>query len=460
MKKKLNINIIIQNYILIMFIFITFETIILNFTSDISKSLLPFVRYGIEGAGYILLIFGIFTKRCIKFRLYIFDKLILCTIFISIISSLFNFVEPRIFVIGFRYLLRYLYIYILIRIAGWDEAAVRRFFKIFVSIMYIEILLVIWELLHRQSADLVLFPRYGNIIEGFSSALNTVSSKWAVYGSLGRYNLFGYFCVLAIWYWIAECETEKSKKSQFMIAIWLFLLVISFSRQTIVGIFGAYILFLLFKKKINWKQMLIIVISIVTVVILVINAASFVISGDYTSTGVGVVTGSVYDRYVSMFSLRFLQIDYEGYGRTWFISEGIRRLWCSKPFLGFGLGMYGCPDTLTMSSAVYDLLDIPTTYYMDVYLGCLLGQIGIFGTFTYLASYFSIMKHSKNMLNMSNNKNSIKLSVITFGVIVSSIIMMFFSSSLCNRVMAYYMWLMIGLFINSISKSRLNSSTA
>ena len=133
MKKKLNINIIIQNYILIMFIFITFETIILNFTSDISKSLLPFVRYGIEGAGYILLIFGIFTKRCIKFRLYIFDKLILCTIFISIISSLFNFVEPRIFVIGFRYLLRYLYIYILIRIAGWDEAAVRRFFKIFVS---------------------------------------------------------------------------------------------------------------------------------------------------------------------------------------------------------------------------------------------------------------------------------------------------------------------------------------
>ena len=206
--------------------------------------------------------------------------------------------------------------------------------------------------------------------------------------------------------------------------------------------------------------MLIIVISIVTVVILVINAASFVISGDYTSTGVGVVTGSVYDRYVSMFSLRFLQIDYEGYGRTWFISEGIRRLLCSKPFLGFGLGMYGCPDTLTMSSAVYDLLDIPTTYYMDVYLGCLLGQIGIFGTFTYLASYFSIMKHSKNMLNMSNNKNSIKLSVITFGVIVSSIIMMFFSSSLCNRVMAYYMWLMIGLFINSISKSRLNSSTA
>lgn len=454
MKKQVNISIIIQNYIFIMFIFITFETIILNFTSDISRGLLPVVRYGIEGAGYILLIFCLFTRRCIKFKLHIFDKLILCTIVISIISSLFNFVEPRIFVIGARYLLRYLYLYILIRMAGLDETAVQRFFKILVNTMYIEILLVIWELLHRQSADLVLFPRYGNIVEGFSAALNTVSSKWAVYGSLGRYNLFGYFCVLAIWYWIAECETKRNKKSQFMVAIWLFLLVISFSRQTIVGIFGAYIIFLVLKKKINWKQMLIVVISVVTVIVLIINAATFVISGDYTSTGIGVVTGSVYDRYVSMFSLRFLQIDYEGYGRTWFISEGIRRLLASKPLLGFGLGMYGCPDTLKMSSEVYDLLDIPTTYYMDVYFGCLLGQIGLLGTFTYLASYFSIIKYSKNTVNRSNNKDSIKLSIITFGVVASSIIMMFFSSSLCNRVMAYYMWLMIGLFINSISKKQ------
>lgn len=445
MNHKISISKLIKGYLLLMFIYITFETPILNILDRVSHSLLPIARYGIEALGYFLLVIALLTRSHVA-KLEKFDWMIVGTIAISLLSTLINQVDLLIFIIGFRYLLRYLYVYMLVRFAYWNERDYQKAYSVLRIVMAIQLMLIVWQLVHRASANVLLFPSYENIIDGFSSVINTVESRWAVYGSLGRYNLLGYFCVLAIWYWIADREIKKERKNLFMIVVWMAILVISFSRQTIVGIFGAYVFYIFTKKHINWKHIAIISGVLLVVVVLIINAAGFVIGSDYTSTGIGVVTGSIYDRYVSMFSLKFLKIDYEGYGRTWFITEGIRRLLSARPLLGFGLGMYGCPDTKSMAEDVYRMLNIPTTYYMDVYLGCLLGQIGLIGTILYLLSYYEILKKAKKVFSKGSNKEDRRIAIITYGTVLSALIMMFFSSSLCNRVMAYYMWLSMGMF--------------
>lgn len=437
-----------KNYIYLFFLYITFETLILNFISMIASPLMALVRYGLEGLGYIIALFLVLAFKRLKFSK--FDYAVLATIFVGILSSLINFVNPVIFLIGARYLLRYLYIYFIIVYCHWNDEDTGKLYKILRIIMIIQIVLVAFQLVNRNLADSILEPHYGEIINNINSMMTQNKSKLAVYGSLGRYNLFGYFSTLAIWYWIAEINTNKGKKRvlpNIMLIIWLAMLVISYSRQTIVGIIIAYVFYMLIGKKLSVKQLALLIGIGLVVLMLVIGAASFKIADNYTEVGIGITSGTLYDRYVSMFSLKFLKIDYEGYGRTWFMSEGIRRLLAVKPMLGFGLGMYGCPDTLSMTEFLYDELGIPTTYYMDVYVGCLIGQIGLVGFILYMFAYCNILNRCKRV--MKNIKGSVqlqKLAIITFGIILSTLVMMFFSSSLCNRIMALYVWMFIGIF--------------
>lgn len=440
-------------YIRMFIIYITFETPILNLASAISPSILPLIRYGVEGLGYILLVFGMVSrKNGNKARITYFDILIAITIIIGIVSSLVNIVPIAIFGIGLRYLLRYLCVYMLIRLSKWEFKYIDGSYELIKKIMIIEVILVVWQFVSRETSNVFLYPNYGKILENIGSSINAVSGTYAIYGSLGRYNLFGYFATLAIWLLIAEIEVRESK-SVLNLMIWSILLVLSFSRQTIVGIIAAYIVYLYMKKRITKKQVLLICLIGLVVLALVLNAANYMIEEDYTSTGVGVATGGIYDRYISMFSLDFLKIDYEGKGRTWFLTEGMRLLVSSKPVLGYGLGMYGCPDAISLNSSVYTLLKIPTTYYMDVYIGCVIGQIGLLGFYAYMSAYVWVLKKCMACINATEEDIRIKkLAIITFGILLSSLIMMFFSSSMCNRIMALYVWVFIGLFLNIRSK--------
>lgn len=449
----LSLNKFCQLYIHLYFIYITFEAVILNVIRDSPNIVLIIVRYGLEGFGYGLLVILMALKCHKKFRLSRFDKYILCTIAAAILSSIINIVEFKIFLIGFRYLFRYLFIYGIIRLSMWNVADLNRFYKTLRIVMIIQIALVIFQLIDRNTADAILEPKFGEIIANVNSTMTQLSSKFAIYGSLGRYNLFGYFSTLAIWYWIAELESNKRYKikSKIMLFIWVIMLIVSFSRQTIVGIFIAFFIYILMKKRVSYGQFFIIICSgLMAIILAVLAATSFAIASNYTQTGIGVVSGTIYDRYVSMFSFDFFKIDFEGRGRTWFVTEGIIRLLKFNPIVGYGVGMYGCPDTLILSNYVYERLNIPTTYYMDVYVGCIIGQIGLLGLIIYMLAYANMIKKCsliiKKKFEFSESK---KLSIITFGLIISTLVMMLFSSSLSNRIMALYVWIFIG-FQNTI----------
>ena len=386
---KISINKLIHCYVYMMFVYLSFEPVILNIVNMISSSLLFPVRYSFEVIGYILLGIALIFKgvagKTIKFNKL--DLYITLTILVSVVSSMLYTSSFAVFLIGFRYFFRYVYIYILIRLSDWGTEQSKKIYKILLGILFIEYILCLWQLLDRSSSDLLLMPSYGEVIEGINSMMEQLSAELAVYGSFGRYNMLGYFLTLAIWYIMAEresCRDDERRKYTILLVLSFVLLFLSYSRQTLVAIVLAFIIFKLHKSKYGFKQLM-----TVSLAILITAATVFFVSAQSTlnladTSGVGIVSGSISDRYLSMLNLDFFVIDYIGYGRTWFITDGIALLLSENPVLGYGLGMYGCPDTISLDPSVYHMLGIPMTYYMDVFIGCIIGQVGLLGFLVYM----------------------------------------------------------------------------
>lgn len=448
---KISINKLIRCYVYMMFVYLSFEPVILNVVNMISSSLMFPVRYGLEGIGYVLLgVTVIFKGTTPKFHKL--DLYIVLTVFVSIVSSMLYTSSVFVFLIGFRYFFRYIYIYVLIRLSDWGAEQSGKIYKMLLGVLLIEYILCIWQLLDRSSADLLLMPSYGEVIEGVNSMMEQLSSDLAVYGSFGRYNMLGYFLTMAIWYIIAErenCCDEGKKKYDILLILSFVLLVLSYSRQTIVSIAIAFIIFKIQKSKYGIKQLMATSLLIVVLAIGVFFVTSQSVLNLSDTSGVGIVSGSISDRYLSMLNFDFFIIDYLGYGRTWFITDGIALLLSENPVLGYGLGMYGCPDTISLDPSVYHMLGIPMTYYMDVFIGCIIGQVGLLGFLVYMKAYMVILKDAVKCTRISgNSREYIVTAITTYGVVLSTLLMMMFSSSLSNRVMGFFVWLMIGMMIS------------
>ena len=452
---KISINKLIYCYVYMMFVYLSFEPVVLNVVNMISSSLLFPVRYSFEVVGYVLLvvtlIFKGMTGKKIKFNKL--DLYITLTILVSVVSSMLYTSSFAVFLIGFRYFFRYVYIYILIRLSDWGTEQSKKIYKILLGILFIEYILCLWQLLDRSSSDLLLMPSYGEVIEGINSMMEQLSSDLAVYGSFGRYNMLGYFLALAIWYIMAEresCRDDERRKYTILLLLSFVLLFLSYSRQTLVAIVLAFIMFKLHKSKYGFKQLMTVsFITLVTVVTVFFVTAQSTLNLADTS-GVGIVSASISDRYLSMLNLDFFIIDYIGYGRTWFITDGIALLLSENPVLGYGLGMYGCPDTISLDPSVYHMLGIPMTYYMDVFIGCIIGQVGLLGFLVYMKAYMVILKDAVKCSThtLGNSREYIVTAITTYGVVLSTLLMMMFSSSLSNRVMGFFVWLMIGMMIS------------
>lgn len=456
MENKLSINRTIHNYLLFMFIYLSIEPVILNIVSLVSANILPLVRFAPEAFGYVLIIMALVLKKT-SYTLNRIDIYLILTLMIGLISSALYTSNITIFLIGLRYFFRYIFIYILVRISEWDNVATKRMFSCLTKIMIIEIFLALWQLISRETADLLLMPSYGEIVEGINSMMVQSKSAYAVYGSFGRYNMFGYFITVVIWFLLAKREVmdniKEKRKNTLMLFVWGIILLLSYSRQTIVAIVIGCGIYSFCRSKISLKYVIKRFFLLIIIGVVVVYVSATVALNVANTTGIGIVGGSIADRYLSMFNLTFFAIDYIGHGRTWFISEGLIRLLSENPILGYGLGMYGCPDTIRMDYSVYQNLGIPKTYYMDVFIGCIIGQVGLLGFITYMIAYKKIMQKCLSFVNEKVDVLTRQIAVITFGVTISSLFMMMFSSSLSNRLMGFYLWLFIGIFISMTNKN-------
>lgn len=433
-------TLICKLYIYVFCLYISFETIILNV---LPTSVIGIVRYGTEVLGYVALLIIVILRRG-KIEIRKSEKNILFFFLIVIVNIFVNMVDAKIAILGMRWIMRYLYIYFMIYLSGWSKKDINNFLHLIKVIMIIEIGLSVFQLLARDLADMFLLPHYGSIIDGINAYSLQGESQYAIFASFGRYGEFGYFITFALWIWFAEycsAETFKSKSiSRYMIITWLVLLLLSYCRQEIVAIMIGILFFIIAYKNLKFtkKQTTFLIIGLA---ILLPMTMVFISSFE---SGRGTINEGIAQRFFSVFSKEFIMLDYLGKGRTWFYTTGLFKLLSHKPLLGFGIGRYGCQTAIQYDDSVHQLLNIPTRFSMDVYVVSIIGQLGLVGVFALGRVYFNSIKSSKKMFcSEKYDRFSKKISMITYGLCISSIVLTLFSSSLSDRYLAFYLWTMM-----------------
>ena len=423
-------------YLIIYLFYISFETIWLNLAPSAALSIL---RYGFEVFGYFLCALLLMFNRKLKFSGY--DISLIVIISILIIGALINRVELKIFILGSRWLIRYIFVFFIISQTNWNDNNIETFIRLIKYIMVVQVILSGFQLVARGLADQILLPRYDDILEDVHMYAAQGESSYSLYGSFGRYSEFGYFISLAIWIIIADKIIGRKNKWWYL-PIWVVILILSYSRQQVVGLLiSGLIFFVVYKRnKLKTKQIVLLVfISIILCVFSVIFLSGF-------EAGAGTINEGIASRFLSVFSKKFILADYNGHGRTWFYTTGIYRLISCRPILGFGVGMYGCQTAITYDDSVYRLLDIPKAFSMDVYIASIIGQIGIVGFFSLMGFYIYSLKKSSRLFNRKNISNNHKfIAILCFGYCATGLVLTLFGSSLSDRYMSFYLWSLIGI---------------
>lgn len=429
-------------YLYIMTIYLSFETPILNL---LPHFMLAPVRYGIEAFGYVLLIF-LFIAQWGHYKYGNQEILIFLAILVMALNVIFYVSDLKIAAMGFRWLLRYLYLYFIVIFINWTPFYIKRFFRLITWIIRIEMVLSILQLVAKDFVNQLLAPYYQDIISGISSYATQGSASNAIFGSFGRYSEFGMFIMLALWFYISGYAASEKKEHRqqyfYRILLWGILLILSYCRQALVAVLFSVLIFALAYKE--WKMTRS---SMVLMGILIVAAipVSILLLSSFEAT-YGTIYEGLASRFLSIFSLKYLTMDYTGKGRTWFYTHALYRLVSTRPLLGYGLGRYGCQTAIQYDTSVYEALDIPTRFSMDGYYVSIIGQLGLVGGGFLISIYLYFARSCRKYFNsLKKDLYTKRIMIFTYGYIICGLITAFFSSSLSDRYLAFYMWVLIGI---------------
>lgn len=435
-------------WVYFMLTYLTFEILIQNF---VPGSLVGVLRYGTEGFSYIVLftsiIISLAKKR--KVKLYIYDKSIIAFILFSIIAALINDVDTKIFIMGLRWLVRYVVIYFIFKFNSFSKTELKRLVKYFYFLIIIQLSIGLLQFVFRSKLDVILKQK---VIELEYHTIESVQSesKYAIFSTFGRYGEYAYFVTLAVTFLFAKYVFDKKKRSLVLLGIALVVLILTYARQAAVGVIISILFYIYFnrdKRSISKTK-----ISAILVII-TISVGIYFVYNDF-QRGKGVLGESMSQRYLSIFSIDFIKEDYSGKGRTYFLTTVNKKFIENKPLIGYGVGMYGTEPAIKYDQSVYTELNIPTRFSMDVYWISILGQLGLVGIFLLFRCYYLFYRECKsNYINNRDFKEFISLFIrLSF---IAIMIQSFFGSNLSDRYQAFYIWMFFGIF-DSIKTIEIN----
>lgn len=429
--------------------YITFEVVILNF---IPTSLVGMTRYGIEGLSYIVLIYSILNsmikKKEIRFNKC--DLYILTFIMFSIVTAMINNVELKIFIMGLRWIVRYVVIYYIFKFNKFSKQDIQSIINYFYKLIIFEVVLGLVQVGLKEKLDFILSPKTIEL-EYYTITMDKINSKFSIFATFGRYGEYGYFVTLAMLFLYSKYYFDKQKKYLFLMFLTTLALIFSYARQAVLAVMIVFVIFYFSNRKIKILskcKIIFISLFILLLGIIFLYYAGF-------ETGQGVTTEGIAQRFLSMFSKEYIMGDYYGGGRTYFYTTVNKIFLTTKPFIGYGTGMYGTQSALQYNTLVYDTLSIPTRCSMDVYITSILGQVGLIGLFLLFKCYHSFFKECKKY-QYTDEDNYIYMFIrLTF---IAIMFCSFFGSNLSDRYQAFYVWMFFGIYDNLKNNAVKNSS--
>lgn len=401
----------------------------------INSELIEILMYSVEIYTYIICV------KCILFasknRCFTINKIdIWITIFflVSLLSSIVNFVSPKIFILGIRWFLRYISVYFIIKTENWDDIEKKRIMNFIVHTGVLQIIIGFLQVISSGKID--KFLRVSDEVR---------NNIFSIFGTVGRYNEYAFIIVILISILFARYQLKITKKYIYLIFSFI-CLIFSYSRQALVGILIGIIIVALLdnKQKIGRRKM----ISIVFVITL---SMSIILSYINIEVGKGTVNDGLVSRFMSIFTKDYIEFDFNNKGRLYFMFYVNKLFLFTKPLLGYGMGMYGTEAAISLDQSVYNLLNIPIQFSMDVFWQSVIGQVGVIGLITLIIIYSCIIKRGI-IAYKSDNIIQKEIGIIVILLMVTGIIMSFFSCAMNDRYYAFMIWCFIGLLCTGDKK--------
>lgn len=438
-------------FIYLMMTYVTFEVVILNF---IPTSAVGIVRYGTEGVAYIVLMYSIFVSIIKKkeIKLNKCDFFIISFILFSIITALINHVSIQIFIMGLRWIIRYVVIYFIFKFNKFNDKDLKEIIDYFYKLVIFEVVLGLMQVGLKDKLDFILSPKTIDL-EFYTITMDKINSKFSIFATFGRYGEYGYFVTLAMLFLYSKYYFERKNKYLFLMVLTSLALLFSYARQAVLAVIITLVIFYFSNRKIKILSKFKVIIILVSFMLL--GLVFLYYSG--FETGQGVTTEGIAQRFLSMFSKEYIMGDYYGGGRTYFYTTVNKIFLETKPFIGYGVGMYGTQSAIQYDTSVYDTLLIPIRCSMDVYVTSILGQVGLIGLFLLFKCYHSFFKVCKKYQYSSNDNYIFMFIRLTF---IAIMFCSFFGSNLSDRYQAFYVWMFFGILDNKINNLNNGNSIA
>jgi hypothetical protein len=428
-------------------IYLPFEEFLLKWVPDLLYTPL---RYLGEVTIFVLLFIYVLNRIFItkKWPKTPIDIPVLIIFGAIICSALINHTPLMVATLGLKNLWRYIALFYLIVLIRPSEKYIFRLLKVLLFIAIVQSLIAFSQTAVGKPAYDFFAARDvivdGQVIRSGTDPKIALSSyRTLVFGTMGRYNVLGNY--LAMWLGIAVAMLI-SKSNILKIKLWQTMLLfgamlLSYSRMSWVSfLLGSIILFLLSKKNKFFAYASIFLIVIITLL------GSYFAADSIDTLAVDRGQGSVFDRYLDIFSSDYWNISLRA-GRGYSYLSIVPAVLKVNPLLGLGPGMIASDvssfvnvDTSQVSAQLQ--LDNPSglRYLGDAGFATIISQVGLVGFVGIVLIFVQLFRSGFSLL-ISANSAWRPMAVGYIILLAMMIVFNLVSFSFIYRVPSFYFWM-------------------
>lgn len=370
---------------------------------------------------------------------------------IGIVSAVVNQLPLVVLLMGLRITLRYLLLYYLVVLVGFNRQQVK---KLLMAVLVMAAFVMTIGLLQAvigppmnrflQIPDIMFGDTATRAISGFAAGHGRY-----IFSTLGRYDALGIYAVYILLITLAYVLHHRRRHIawNWLIVATLICLALTLSRQSWLALYVTLWVWAIIGKK-KWAIYVLFVLFIIPTAILLIALSFPDLVRYYGSAGAEQVT--VITRILDAFSAGYLRVSSGSGGRLFVLRHVSERILEMSPWLGFGPGRFGTITAQYFGYSDADLLGMaPGDVYLvfDVNWVTLLGQYGSLGLLAFLFVFWRAWRRTRWLYHHAVDSLSRSVALATAGIIPAFMVLAFFGPNFEQRIVSMYAWLLIALVV-------------
>ena len=379
------------------------------------------------------------------------DIPLLLLIGIGVLSAVVNNLPPVVLIMGLRITLRYALLFYLIVQVGFDRRQTQR---LMTAVLIMAAFVVAVGLLQAiigppmnrflQIPDIVFNDTATRAISGFF-----VGHGRYIYSTLGRYDAFGIYALYILLIVLAYMFHHRRRHPAWgWLALGAFIcLMLSLSRQAWLAFYVALWVWAIIARK-KWIILILAALVIIPVIVLLLALLFPELIRHYSVAEESQVT--FISRILSIFSSDYVRVSGSEGGRLYVLRYVSARILELVPWFGFGPGRFGTITAQYFGYSDAQLLGMTqgqVYLVFDVNWVTLLGQYGVFGLLAFALIFLAGWRRAVQLYRRTDDPFTRSVAVAAVAIIPAFFVLGFFGPNFEQRIVAMYVWLMMGLAV-------------